>query len=102
MKIAPDMLIEYNTDAIEGNIKNLIVELEKASFPKKEDDYNYTHHSDVNLNDEDFKKILIQFRALGLIEIGEIEREYIHDSLYWKLTAYGDNYMTRLLAMESN
>ena len=48
---------------------------------------------------DDFGTLLIQFRALGLIENSERKRSVSDKGTYWTLTAYGDAHLTTLRAI---
>ena len=54
-----------------------------------------------SITDESLDTILIQFRALGLIEMSRSKkaRSVSDRSAYWTLTPYGDSIMTRLRAI---
>ena len=48
---------------------------------------------------EDFQKIKVQLRALGLITKSTRSRSVKDNATYWTLTPFGDTVMTRLLAI---
>ena len=52
--------------------------------------------------DEDFQRIKLQLRALGLIQEvkGQSEKERVHG--HWTLTPYGDRLMTQVAAIRSS
>ncbi len=55
---------------------------------------------DTRITDESFHTIMIQFKALGLIE--KVERKRTKDTqLEWTLTPYGDRLMTQLRAVQT-
>jgi hypothetical protein len=54
------------------------------------------------LNSDDTKVIIIQLRSLGLIRQSIKQRSLKDTQTYWTLTPYGDNVMTRLLAIRRN
>lgn len=49
---------------------------------------------------ESFDLIKVQFKALGLITVGDKKRSATDKQTYWKLTPYGDYIMTQLLAIK--
>jgi hypothetical protein len=53
----------------------------------------------LDLRDEDFGTLIIQLRALGLIEKSERQRSVKDKGTYWTLTAYGDQHLTTLRAI---
>jgi hypothetical protein len=54
---------------------------------------------DFEINTDDFHRIKIQLRALGLITESKRNRSIKDTDTYWTLTPYGDRVMTRLLAI---
>lgn len=57
---------------------------------------NLTH---FEIAGDDFHKIKVQLRALGLITKSTRSRSVKDNATYWTLTPFGDNVMTRLLAI---
>ena len=64
------------------------------SFSKLENAHNF------KLAQESFDLIKVQFKALGLICVGDKKRSATDKETYWKLTPYGDYIMTQLLAIK--
>jgi hypothetical protein len=60
----------------------------------------FSRIGDFNLDENDFHKIKIQLRALGLIKKSEKKRSIKDNETYWQLTPYGDTIMTRLIAIK--
>lgn len=54
----------------------------------------------VDINDDDFQTIKVQFRALGLIEKSSRNRSVKDKETYWTLTPFGDQEMTKLRAIK--
>ncbi|WP_082061052.1 DUF4062 domain-containing protein [Pseudomonas sp. MRSN 12121] len=52
----------------------------------------------LSVHDEDYRTIIIQLRALGLITKSSKSRSVKDTDTYWTLTPYGDTVMTRLRA----
>ena len=67
---------------------------ENEDFSELEDAENF------QLAQESFDLIKVQFKALGLITIGDKKRSATDKQTYWKLTPYGDYIMTQLLAIK--
>lgn len=67
---------------------------ENANFSKLE------RARDFKLTQESFDLIKVQFKALGLICVGDKKRSSTDKQTYWKLTPYGDYIMTQLLAIK--
>lgn len=56
----------------------------------------------INIIQNDFSSILIQFRALGLIEKSIKNRSVKDTNTYWKLTSKGDDLIMRLRALRKS
>jgi hypothetical protein len=54
---------------------------------------------DFLVSGNDFKTVIVQWRALGLIQQSDKQHTSSNSSPYWTLTPYGDNVMTRLRAL---
>jgi len=63
--------------------------------------YNKNKVSNIYINNEDFKTIIIQLKVLGLTEF---ESKEINNAVYplWRLTPYGMTYMTKLKAIKKS
>jgi hypothetical protein len=59
-------------------------------------------YDDPRVNDATFAEILIQLRALGLIDKGTKKRGINDKAAYWQLTDFGDRYLVSLLAIRKN
>lgn len=81
-------------EASEREIKTLLSRMEsRQAYPSGRDELL---SSDVN--DDVFNEIIIQLRALGLIEQGVKKRPINDRHNYWKITTKGDKYLVSLLA----
>lgn len=56
-------------------------------------------NSKIDITGDDFGTLIIQLRALGLIEKSERQRSVEDTETYWTLTAYGDQHLTTLRAI---
>ena len=54
---------------------------------------------DRSISSENFRTIIVQLRALGLIGKSTRTRSVKDTATYWTLTPFGDNVMTRLRAI---
>ena len=54
---------------------------------------------EMKFSEDDFRTLIIQFRALGLIEKSERNRSVKDKATYWTLTPYGDERLTTLRAI---
>lgn len=88
--LAPQMLHDIHEDALQSLLGTHL----RASTSIRS---IINLNSGPRVNDDDFQRIKIQLRALGLIEEGQGDRSI---GSYWKLTPYGDNVMTRLMAIK--
>ena len=53
----------------------------------------------AQLDDKAWSQVIVQLRALGLIDRGEKRRAVADRSPYWKLTARGEGLLMRLMAL---
>jgi hypothetical protein len=97
----PIMIDESDEGTVKRVLENFISHLnigkskmDKTLFDKILKNY----YIDYN----DFQGIKIQLRALGLITKSVKTRSIKDTSTYWTLTLYGDNVMTRLIAIKKN
>jgi hypothetical protein len=106
-QLGPEMLNEADENALRGRIKTWIDEKHKTRVRKKlraatfDDGDSVQRLLTVNLDirDEDFGTLIIQLRALGLIEKSDRQRSLKDKGSYWTLTPYGDQYLTTLRAI---
>lgn len=95
--ISPLMINEARENSI-INKMNTIANEKVADRIKKQ--FKPAKVSVVSVNHDSIKTIVIQLRALGLISRSEKARSVKDISLYWKLTPFGDNHMTKLRAIK--
>ena len=100
--MAPCLLVE----ATEKKLKDYLYEYFgfKALDKIEEDAERKKLHSlkTGELIDFEFQKIMIQFKALGLIKKSEKKRSIKDSGNYWTLTEYGDSVMTHLVAIRKS
>jgi hypothetical protein len=70
---------------------------EKAAEDKNT--INTFRNTRLMLDSDDFGTILVQLRALGLIQKSERKRSISDKGAYWTLTPYGDTHLTALRAL---
>jgi hypothetical protein len=90
--LAPHLLDGAN----EGELRSTLGHFLK----NREEESGHGRPSDLSVRDEDFQKIKIQLRALGLIAKDE-QRQPSKGEAYWVLTPYGDAVMTKVAAVRS-
>ncbi len=64
--------------------------------------YHYRNKSWFKIDSDSFHQIKTQLRALGLIMLSEKKRGVRDTATYWTLTKYGDQYLTKLMAITKN
>jgi hypothetical protein len=97
--IAPLMINEANEVALQRQIDDLIFNSCYNDFSKKKE-FIDKEISDFSINVRDFQTIKIQLKSLGLITKSTENRSVRDKDTYWTLTPYGDNVMTRLIAIK--
>ncbi|MDR1804534.1 MAG: DUF4062 domain-containing protein [Treponema sp.] len=99
--IAPLLVNEANETALQEQLNLLISDSNSDSISKKKEFVN-KEISNFVINNNDFQKIKIQLKSLGLITQSTKNRSVKDNATYWTLTPYGDNVMTRLIAIKRN
>lgn len=99
--IAPEMIDE----STEIEIGQALCRLLSSKSESILEDYAFRdlkNLSDFKLSKDVFNRILVQFRALGLICLSSKKRNRStkDNNTYWSLTPYGDFIMTQLLAIK--
>lgn len=87
--VAPHLIKECD----ELDIKTVIEEIINKKFEEIGEDAYFAH-----LSKESLGIILVQFKALGLIQLSDQVHTTKDKNTYWKLTPYGDLVMTQLVA----
>lgn len=81
----------------ESTIKKLIVNYVKSTSDKDlreiASNKDFSEFSSFNIDDQDFQKVKVQFKALGLIKQNDKQK-------FWILTEYGEYIMTQLVAIK--
>jgi hypothetical protein len=72
---------------------------DEAEAAIKNDTSHEVARPSVTLPLDTFGTIMVQFKALGLIEKSERKRSVSDSGTYWTLTAYGDSHLTSLRAI---
>lgn len=99
--IAPEMIDECTEIGIGRALCRLISNKEESIY-REPTFQNLRDLSDFKLSKDVFNRILVQFRALGLICLSSKKRNRStkDNNTYWSLTPYGDFIMTQLLAIK--
>lgn len=96
---SPLMIDEASNTEIEKAIDDFVYS-EFYHVIKKRDFYKERKIKSIGIDSDEFKTILIQFRALGLIVQSDKKRSLKDTGTYWTLTPYGDKLMTSLRAIK--
>jgi len=94
--IAPEMVHEASELRLEAALEDVVRSIEFDELSERTNDVTQLH---INLVRNQFHTIIIQLRSLGLIRQSIKQRSLKDTQTYWTLTPYGDNVMTRLLAI---
>lgn len=89
-KTCPKLIDESTEEDFREHLTDFLIFLVKDEY---ESFYNF------NIVTDDFIQVLIQFKALGLIEKSIKKRAIKDNNTYWKLTSKGDHYLTKLRAI---
>jgi hypothetical protein len=98
--IAPMMVNESREEIIKNKIDDFITHNYANALTNNKRKNDREEAKDIHITQDDFNLIKIQFRALGLIKENIKNRSVKDTYTYWKLTPYGDNVMTRLIAIK--
>jgi len=96
--ISPKMIDEANEKAIKSTIDELIIKEARDDIKANVKDLDSARN--FHMDNDKFDTILIQFKAIGLIEKSIRKRSIKDTSTYWTLTPYGENEMTKLRAIK--
>ena len=100
-KIAPLLVNEANESALQEQLNQFIFISNYDDILKKRE-CTAKEISRLSINDTDFQTIKIQLKSLGLIIQSTKSHSVKDNATYWTLTPYGDNIMTRLIAIKRN
>lgn len=86
--LGPELITPITEYQVVGRLNRFLESRSKRALSKK---YPDDRIENIRIYSDSFDKIKIQLRALKLVAISDGDK--------WRLTPYGDNYMTKLLAM---
>lgn len=96
--IAPYLSIEADEETIE---ECLVEHLKTVSLEYlRQIKQKYRRLTKFSVYSDDFQRIKVQFKALGLIEKSDRGKSVKNVKSYWTLTEYGDYIMTQLVAIK--
>jgi hypothetical protein len=90
--ISPHLIDELKETDIKELITSYLKDFLKDDLQEIEEYDDFYDYLSFSINDRDFQKIKVQFKAIGLIKQSK--------SNYWTLTEYGDYKMTQLVAIK--
>lgn len=96
-KICPLMIDEASEGVLKDSLHDLVA---KQMYKKLKEKYPNDTVSNFKLKTDSFHTVIIQFRALKLIEKSDRKRKIDDTFTYWKLTEFGDEQMTLLRAIK--
>lgn len=96
--VAPSMIDEVDDITFKNSLVRLV---QRRATPELQENKATKGKQlmDFNVTPEVFSTVKVQLRALGLISKSDKNRSLKDTKTYWTLTPYGDNVMTRLLAI---
>lgn len=106
--VGPEMLNEADEKTLRGRIENWLrtshhelAGQEATEYVEEQEaiEVRSVQIKEIEIGDEDFGTLIVQLRALGLIEKSERNRSVKDKGTYWKLTPYGDQHLTTLRAI---
>ena len=98
--IAPSMIEGCIIYTLQKNLEALIAE--NANWQRMKMFSNLDRVENVKISKSSLDLVIIQFRALGMIELSDKKRSASDHNTYWRLTPYGDYVMNRLLAVKKH
>lgn len=103
--ISTNINVKWN-DLFSRTCGVLIDEAKEEDYKSRLDSYvshiiklDYPKYENISVFSDNFLSIIIQLKALGLIEKSIKKRSLKDTSTYWKLTQKGDNLITKLRAI---
>ncbi|AYF20178.1 DUF4062 domain-containing protein [Vibrio parahaemolyticus] len=98
-EVAPILIDETNEQDIKSRINTFLMSYNKSEIRKFELFEHFDRFS-CDVTRQDFETIIVQFRALGLIQKGTRNRSVKDRQTYWCLTEHGDQIMVGLRAIK--
>lgn len=98
--LSPSMIDDASNITLKSILNNYAFQEIKDEFLKESKISKTGTFFNIEVIDKDYQTIIVQFRALGLINKSVKTRSIKDSGTYWSLTAYGDEVMTRLRAIK--
>lgn len=96
--LAPRMIDEATEPELSNALDKLVGDVARVELEESKE-YERLKLTNFRVDSDDFQTIKVQLRALGLITKSTRSRSVKDTATYWTLTPYGDNVMTRLIAI---
>jgi len=97
------MLLDESTQQqIENDLPNIIRACGSKQFDKYLSDHSLTADRNFSLYKNEFNMIMVQFRALKLIQLSNKKHAPSDTNIYWTLTPYGDQLMLELNSIKKS
>lgn len=97
--IAPHLLTEDTEKNLKEYLYDYFISKEIERIQKDAESRGLHSLHETELDENEFQKIKVQFKALGFIEMSNKQRSVKDTENYWTLTEYGDLIMTQLIAI---
>jgi len=96
--VAPMMINEAEDSAVRDVLKAFLSE-EAVEVLRAYKEFKQKTLYDFKVKNTELETVIVQFRALGLIEHSNRPRSVRNNRTYWRLTKHGDNLMTKVRAV---
>lgn len=100
--ISPMLMDECTQEKLEKDMPVIIKTCANQQFQEYISDNQLKSPSHFSLYQNHFDMILVQFRALKLIELSKKKHAPSDKNIYWSLTSYGDQLMLKLNAIKKS
>lgn len=97
--ISPLLINEAKEHQLRDKFENLLFNQTVAKLVKDGEDLAGHRRTNFIAPSDSFSTVIVQLRALGLIQISEKNRSVKDTASYWTLTDYGNDVMNRLRAI---
>jgi hypothetical protein len=97
--IAPTLINEASDSELHGAFRESFRAMATKALRERKDKLASAQLRDLTFPDHEVETCIVQFRALGLMQVSTKPRSVKDTNTYWQLTPYGDHKMTRLRAI---
>ncbi|WP_166167481.1 DUF4062 domain-containing protein [Acinetobacter sp. SA01] len=100
--LSPMLLDESTQQQIENDLPNIIRACGGKQFDEYLSDHGLTADKSFSLYKNEFNMIMVQLRALKLIQLSNKKHAPSDTNIYWTLTPYGDQLMLELNSIKKS